>query len=90
MVGGSLRVLRLLAPPKRVAMILLKVVLNTKNQIKSSCVYDYTCNGVKDLTHMQCDNGRCIPIQWACDGELDCGPGDYSDEINCELKCQVN
>jgi hypothetical protein len=33
MVGGSLRVLRLHPPLKLVAMILLKVVLNTKNQI---------------------------------------------------------
>ena len=33
MVGGSLRVLRLLSPLKLVAMILLKVALNTKNQI---------------------------------------------------------
>jgi hypothetical protein len=32
MVGGSLRVLRLLPPLKLVAMILLKVALNTKNQ----------------------------------------------------------
>ena len=32
MVGGSLRVLRLLPPLKLVAMILLKVAINTKNQ----------------------------------------------------------
>jgi len=32
MVGGSLRVLRLLPPLKLVAMILLKVALNTINQ----------------------------------------------------------
>jgi hypothetical protein len=32
MVGGSLRVLRLLPPLKLVAMILLKMALNTKNQ----------------------------------------------------------
>jgi hypothetical protein len=34
MVGGSLRVLWLLPPLKLAAMILLKVALNTKNQIK--------------------------------------------------------
>jgi hypothetical protein len=33
MVGGSLRVLRLLPPLKLVAMILLRVALNTKNKI---------------------------------------------------------
>jgi hypothetical protein len=36
MVGGSLRVLWLPPPLKLVAMILLKVALNTKDQIKSS------------------------------------------------------
>jgi hypothetical protein len=35
MVGGSVRVLQLLPPLKLVAMILLKVALNNKNQIKS-------------------------------------------------------
>jgi len=35
MVGGSLRVLWLLPPLKRVSMILLKVALSAKNQIKS-------------------------------------------------------
>ena len=35
MVSGSLWVLQLLPPLKRVAMILLKVALNTINQIKS-------------------------------------------------------
>jgi hypothetical protein len=35
MIGGSLQVLQLLPPVKLVAMILLKVALNTKNQIKS-------------------------------------------------------
>jgi hypothetical protein len=35
-VGGSFRVLHLLPPLKLVAMILLKVALNTKNEIKST------------------------------------------------------
>jgi hypothetical protein len=43
MVGGSLRVLRLLPPLKLVAMILLKVALNTKNhQIKSLRVKSFS------------------------------------------------
>ena len=36
MVGGSLRVLRLFPPLKLVAMILLKVALNIKNQNQSN------------------------------------------------------
>jgi hypothetical protein len=35
MVGGSLRILRLLPPTKLVTMILLKVVLSTKKSIKN-------------------------------------------------------
>ncbi|KAI4503391.1 hypothetical protein M0802_001613 [Mischocyttarus mexicanus] len=29
----------------------------------------------------QCDNNRCIPVDWRCDGHLDCA--DLSDEIGC-------
>ncbi|XP_076662146.1 uncharacterized protein LOC143365660 [Halictus rubicundus] len=29
----------------------------------------------------QCDGNRCIPVDWRCDGHLDCA--DHSDEIGC-------
>ena len=49
MVGGSLRVLRLLPPQKlgrhEIAEILLKVALNTKNQIKSNQII--TMSGIR-------------------------------------------
>ena len=58
MVGGSLRVLRLLPPLRLVAMILLKVALNTINQIKSiikMCLFQMlkkNKESLEDLNHL--------------------------------------
>lgn len=30
-----------------------------------------------------CSSGRCIPSDFLCDGEFDCGFNDYSDELDC-------
>ena len=27
---------------------------------------------------------ECIPIGWRCDGHVDCGAGDESDEMGCD------
>ncbi|XP_061179517.1 mucin-2-like [Saccostrea echinata] len=44
----------------------------------------YTCTQ-KEFT---CDSGKCIPITFKCDGNMDCGVGDNSDETNCgETPC---
>lgn len=32
-----------------------------------------------------CDTTRCIPLDWKCDGHLDCE--DQTDEENCDARC---
>lgn len=39
---------------------------------------EQTCNPTGDF---RCNNHRCIPLRWRCDGENDCG--DNSDEHSC-------
>lgn len=42
----------------------------------------------------KCNDGRCIPQVWVCDGDNDCpanGVGLSSDEINCNARiCSEN
>ena len=45
-----------------------KAIPNCKNG-------EFTCNVKKD------DGDRCIPLQWRCDGSVECG--DHGDEIDC-------
>lgn len=30
-----------------------------------------------------CESGKCIPKTFKCDGNMDCGVGDNSDEKDC-------
>ena len=36
-----------------------------------------------DDTFFTCRSGRCIPVDFKCDGKYDCGSGDDTDEKNC-------
>lgn len=39
-------------------------------------------------TEFRCDNNRCIPFEYYCDGDNDCM--DKSDEKNCMESCDPN
>ena len=34
--------------------------------------------------HFTCENKKCIPKEFLCDGDYDCGVGDDSDEKDCD------
>ena len=34
--------------------------------------------------HFTCTSGRCVPVDWRCDGDDDCG--DHSDEDSCPVQ----
>ena len=41
------------------------------------------------MNQFRCENGTCIPISWACDGQYDCDEG--SDEVKfCQLGIAIN
>ena len=67
---------------------------------------DYTSNGPCKRQHIECEpdefkcaiTHRCIPNDYVCDKDLDCGENDKSDELGCFLHngpnntftCQLN
>ena len=61
------------------------------NSDEENCFYSSTSNGTLPSQTRYCSsnqfrcvkNNKCIPLSFACDTEVDCGPGDESDEENC-------
>ena len=64
------------------------MVLNN-NHSPTHCIlidcFMFYLTGVSCGYHeFRCTNGQCIPLEWKCDGMVDCGIIDTSDEDNCD------
>ncbi|CAI5440948.1 unnamed protein product [Caenorhabditis angaria] len=62
-----------------ISCFLLVVVEGVSQPIKTSCASNET---------FQCDDGRCIPLAWRCDGDIDCR--NEEDERNCPSTCSAS
>ena len=57
-------------------MIMMMMMMMMTLLVEHRCRYDA----------LRCDSGRCVPPQLICDGYIDCGLDDDSDERNCTGK----
>ena len=72
--------------------VYLSSVCNGFNDCADGSDEDYTLNGPCKRQHAECDpstefkcasSHTCIPVEYVCDQDMDCGDADESDEIGC-------
>ncbi|XP_071176515.1 very low-density lipoprotein receptor-like isoform X2 [Mytilus edulis] len=68
---------------KKLFMLLFTVIANI---LISSITCDEAAASCFETQFKCVTTGRCIAMNWRCDGDSDCGYGDTSDEQNCDSK----
>jgi hypothetical protein len=49
----------------------------------------FLVSDVCSLRQFRCNNGRCIPLTWMCEGEDDCGDGSDESSPECLGKASM-
>lgn len=68
----------------------IALVICYKVSFKFVCLLFFVLSGGKTCSNNQltCNNGRCIPVIFKCDGDNDCG--DMSDEVDCCMYTDIS
>ncbi|CAG7820356.1 unnamed protein product [Allacma fusca] len=62
----------------------------TNSALTNSLAIKTTASSICSEYEFEClFNWKCIPLSYKCDGDLDCGRGDNSDEMNCPVPQSV-